>query len=194
MRSPYEPPGHNNLEGLLFQATYQVQQGDTEVDVLEQMIGAFDDHASTLGLTAAAARLHLTPYQVVTVASIVEREAKLVADRGPVASVIYNRLHAGMPLGADSTQTYYLRLTDPALNPTVTQLDQPSPYNTRLIKGLPPTPIANPGLASLQAATSPPHTSYLYFVEIKPDGQLGFASSAAGFAQLQGQCRAAKLC
>ena len=114
---------------------------------------------------------------MVTVASIVEREAKLTADRGPVASVLYNRLHAGMPLGADSTQTYYLRLTHPDLTPTVAQLNEPSPYNTRLNKGLPPTAIANPGLASLQAATAPPSSNNLYFVQIKPDGQLGYAAT-----------------
>jgi UPF0755 protein len=194
VRSPYEPAGVNNLEGLLFPATYQVVQGDTEIDVLEKMVGAFDDQATAVGLTAAAARLHVTPYQAVTVASIVEREAKLYADRGPVASTIYNRLHRGMPLGADSTQTYYLRLRDPQLVPTAAQLNQPSPYNTRLVKGLPPTPIANPGLASLRAATNPPNTTYLYFVEVKPSGELGFASSTAGFDQLQQQCRAANLC
>jgi UPF0755 protein len=194
VRSPYERAGVNNLEGLLFPATYLVRQGQTEIDVLEQMVGAFDDRANTLGLTAAAAHLHLTPYQVVTVASIVEREAKLRPDRGPVASVIYNRLQAGMTLGADSTQTYYLRLTNPGVTPTATQLDEASPYNTRLDKGLPPTPIANPGLASLQAAAAPPSTTYLYFVEVNPNGQLGYASSAAGFVQLQAQCRAANLC
>jgi UPF0755 protein len=194
VRSPYEPAGVNNLEGLLFPATYQVQQGESEIDVLEQMVGAFDDQATAIGLTAAAARLHMTPYQAVTVASIVEREAKLYADRGPVASAIYNRLHLGMPLGVDSTQTYYLRLRNPLLIPTAAQLSQPSPYNTRLVKGLPPTPIANPGLASLQAATNPPKTAYLYFVEVKPSGALGFASTTAGFDQLQQQCRTAKLC
>ena len=194
VRSPYEPAHVNNLEGLLFPDTYPVVQGDTEIDVLEKMVGAFDDQASALGLNALAARRHLSAYQVVTVASIVEREAKLAADRGPVASVIYNRLAAGMTLGADSTQTYYLRLSNPSLIPTVAQLEQPSPYNTRIIKGLPPTPIANPGLASLKAAASPSATTYLYFVEVNPDGQLGYASSSAGFAQLQAECRAAKLC
>ena len=81
VRSPYEPAGVNNLEGLLFPATYQVHQGESEIEVLEQMVGAFDDQATAIGLTAAAARLHMTPYQVVTVASIVEREAKLYANR-----------------------------------------------------------------------------------------------------------------
>jgi UPF0755 protein len=194
VRSPYEPAGVNNLEGLLFPATYQVQQGQTEVDVLEQMVGAFDDQANSVGLTNMAAQLHITPYQLIKVASIVEREAKLRADRGPVASVIYNRLRIGMPIGADSTQTYFLRLRDPGLVPTATQLNQPSPYNTRLDKGLPPTPIANPGMASLEAAANPPTTTYLYFVEVKPDGQLGYASTTAGFAALQGRCRAAHLC
>jgi UPF0755 protein len=194
VRSPYEPAAVNNLEGLLFPATYDVQQGQSEVDVLEKMVGAFDDQANAIGLTAAAARLHVTPYQLITVASIVEREAKLPSDRGLVASVIYNRLRLGMPLGADSTQTYYLRLHNPQLVPSPGQLNQPSPYNTRLNKGLPPTPIADPGLASLQAAANPSSSTYLYFVEIKPNGQLGYASSAAGFAQLQQQCHAANLC
>jgi UPF0755 protein len=194
VRSPYEPAGVQNLEGLVFPATYQVQQGESEVDLLEQLIGTFNNQADEIGLTAAAARLHLTPYQVVTVASIVEREAKLPQDRGPVASVLYNRLRAGMSLGADSTQTYYLRLTQPNLVPTAGQLNEPSPYNTRLNKGLPPTPIANAGLPSLLAATAPPSTSYLYFVEINPDGQLGYASNPTGFAQLQADCQRANLC
>jgi UPF0755 protein len=194
VRSPYEPSGVNNLEGLLFPATYPVRQGETEVDILEQMVGTFDDHVQSLGLAAAATRLGVSPYQVITVASIIEREAKLAADRPNVASAIYNRLRAGMSLGADSTQTYYLRLTNPTIQPTPAQLDQPSPYNTRIHKGLPPTPIANPGLASLQAAANPPATTYLYFVEINPDGKLGFATDNAGFVQLQQQCRAVALC
>jgi UPF0755 protein len=193
VRSPYEPPGVNNLEGLLFPATYQIRQGQSEVYILEEMKGAFDERANALGLTALAGQLHLTPYQVVTVASIVEKEAKLNSDRGPIASVIYNRLRAGMTLGVNSTQTYYVRLTNPTASATA-GLDQPSPYNTLLVKGLPPTAIANPGLTSLQAAATPPSTTNLYFVTVNPDGQMGFASSNAGFVQLQNQCRAAHLC
>ncbi len=194
VRSPFEPAGVNNLEGLLFPATYRVVQGESETQILEHMIGAFDDRAAAMGLTSAAAKLGLSPYQVVTVASIVEREARLAGDRADVAGTIYNRLKIGMKLGADSTQAYYLRLTDPSVVPTAAQDDQPSPYNTRLNAGLPPTPIANPGLASLQAAADPPTTTYLYWVEINPDGRLGFASDNAGFVQLQQQCRAAGLC
>lgn len=194
VRSRYEPQGVNNLEGLLFPATYDVRQGETESEVLQQMVASFEDHASAIGLDSAASSLGITPYQVITVASIVEREAKRDSDRPNVASVIYNRLRAGMPLGADSTQTYYLRLTDPGIQPTAAQLNTPSPYNTRTNKGLPPTPIADPGVPSLQAAASPPSTSYLYFVEVDPDGRLGFASTSAGFLQLEKQCRAANLC
>ena len=194
VRSRYEPEGVNNLEGLLFPATYDVRQGESESEILQQMVVAFEDHASSLGLDSAAAAMGMNPYQVITVASIVEREAKRASDRPNVASVIYNRLRVGMPLGADSTQTYYLRLTDSGIQPTPAQLDSPSPYNTRTNKGLPPTPIANPGVPSLQAASSPPSTTYLYFVEINPDGQLGFASTSAGFLQLRSQCQAAHLC
>lgn len=195
VRSPFEPANVDNLEGLLFPATYPVRQGESEVDILEQMVGAFDSQAEQLGLPAAAQKLGYTPYQVVTAASIVEKEAKLAGDRASVASVIYNRLKAGMPLGADSTETYYLRLTDPGLGvPSAAQDDQPSPYNTRLHKGLPPTPIANPGIPSLQAATKPATTTYLYFVEVNSDGQLGFASTTSGFDQLQAECRSAGLC
>lgn len=194
VRSPYEPAGVNNLEGLLFPATYPVRQGESEVDILEEMIGTFDDRAQALGLPADAAKLGMTPYQVVTVASIVEREAKVAADRPNVASAIYNRLKIGMKLGADSTQTYYMRLTDPGVEPTAAQLDRPSPYNTRTNPGLPPTPIANPGLAALEAAANPPATRYLYFVEINPDGKLGFAATNSGFEQLRKQCQAAGLC
>lgn len=194
VRSTYEPEGVNNLEGLLFPATYDIRQGETESEVLQQMVVSFEQHASVLGLGSAATSLGMTPYQVITVASIVEREAKRDSDRPNVASVIYNRLRVGMPLGADSTQTYYLRLTDPGLQPTAAQLDTPGPYNTRTNKGLPPTPIADAGIPSLEAATSPPSTNYLYFVEINRDGQLGFASTNAGFLQLRKQCQAANLC
>jgi UPF0755 protein len=194
VRSPYEPPGSDNLEGLVFPATYDVSSTMTEVDVLEKMVGAFNDEASQLGLTQDAAALHVSPYDVVKVASIVEREAKLDPDRGSVASSIYNRLAHSMTLGADSTLVYALRQANPNLNIATIDYNQQNPYNTRLNKGLPPTPIANAGLPSLRAAAKPPPTDYLYFVEISPNGQLGFASTNAGFQGLENQCKAAKLC
>lgn len=194
VRSRYEPPGVDDLEGLVYPATYDIRQGMTEADVLTLLVQKFDDEAAAVGLEARAAALGYTPYQVVTVASIVEREAKLAADRPGVASAIYNRLRVGMALGADSTLVYALRLANPSVDIATVDYNQPSPYNTRIHKGLPPTPIANPGLPSLQAATSPPSTSYLYFVETNPDGQLSFASTVSGFDHLQAECRAAHLC
>ncbi len=194
VRSPYEPAGVNDLEGLLFPATYTIKQGANETDVLQMLVDAFDQEATTLGLAKGAATLGMTPYQLVTVASIVEREAKLDGDRGNVASSIYNRLKAHMSLGADSTLVYELRKTNPNLSINAIDYNQANPYNTRLNKGLPPTPIANPGVPSLTAAINPPQTSYLYFVEVNPSGQLGFASTNAGFSQLETQCRASHLC
>jgi UPF0755 protein len=194
VRSPFEPAGSNNLEGLVFPATYQIRVGENEDDVLEQLVGAFDNEAASLGLVKAAANRGMTPYQLITVASIVEREAKLAGDRGDVASALYNRLAQNLPLGADSTLIYALRLTDPGLVPTKVDFNQQNTYNTRLHTGLPPTPIANPGVPSLDAAINPPTTNFLYFVEIDPSGKLGFAPDVAGFAKLQAQCQAAKLC
>jgi UPF0755 protein len=189
VRSPYQPSGTNSLEGLLFPATYPVRQGEPPDDLVQYMVDTFDYHATQLGLAAAAKRLHYSPYQIVIVASIVEREAKLEADRGPIASAIYNRLAAGMPIGAESTLLY--GLGDPKGEVDVTAAN---PYNTLVNKGLPPTPIASPGVPSLEAALDPPHTSYLYWVEVNPDGKMGFASTTAGFHQLQRECRAVHLC
>ncbi len=189
VRSPYQPAGTSSLEGLLFPATYPVTAGETADQLVQYMVSTFDQHAAALGLSAAAARLHVTPYEVVEVASIVEREAKLAVDRGPIASAIYNRLRLGMPIGAESTLLY--GLGDPRGPVDVTT---PNPYNSLLNKGLPPTPISNPGVPSLEAAMNPPKTDLLYWVEVNPDGKMGFGADQAQFAQLQAECRAAKLC
>jgi UPF0755 protein len=112
--------------------------------------------------------LHLTPYQLLTIASMVEREAQLPGDRPKIAAVIYNRLRLGMPLGIDATIYYAVELAEKI--PTYTQelteaqLRIDSPYNTRTHRGLPPTPISNPGAASIQAAAHPAHVPYLYYV------------------------------
>jgi UPF0755 protein len=153
------------------------------------MVDTFDHYASQLDLTKKAALLHYSPYQVLKVASIVEREAKFEADRGLIASAIYNRLAAGTPIGAESTLLYALGDPKGPVN-----METRSPYNSLLNKGLPPTPISNPGIPSLQAAMSPPKTSYIFWVEVNPDGKMGYASDEAGFAQLQVECKKAHLC
>jgi UPF0755 protein len=186
VRSQWEPAGQKNLEGLLFPATYEVKATDSDVTILQKMVATFDDNANTLGLGQAATQLGVTPYQVVVVASMVEREAKLDVDRGPIASVIYNRLAKNMLLQIDATLLYGQGITDPS------QIDKKSqnPYNTYLFKGLPPTPIANPGLPSLQAAAAPPTTNYLYYVLSDANGKHAFAATAAEFAKLEAAARA----
>jgi UPF0755 protein len=189
VRSPYEPAGTSNLEGLLFPATYPVHKGETSDELVQYMVDTFGYYASQLGLAAAAKRLGYGPYQVVTVASIVEREAKFESDRGPIASAIYNRLARGMPIGADSTLLYGLG------NPRgPVDFNMPNAYNTRLHKGLPPTPISSPGIPSLEAAMNPPKTSYLYWVETSRSGKMSFASNGRQFAHLRAECREAGLC
>jgi UPF0755 protein len=107
-----------------------------------------------------------------------------------VASVIYNRLQAHIPLGIDSTLLYGEHLTDPnQLN-----FNSDSPYNTRKYVGLPPTPIASPGTPSLKAALNPPATPYMYFVVVDANGQLGYATTAQQFAVLEAECQAKGLC
>ena len=111
----------------------------------------------------------MTPYQLLIVASMVEREAQIPGDRPKIAAVIYNRLRAGMPLGIDATHLLRGRAGDGHRRRTRSELTEAqlhidSPYNTRTHVGLPPTPISNPGLASIEAAAHPAHVSYLYYV------------------------------
>lgn len=187
VRSPYQPPGSTNLEGLLFPDTYSVGVKDTDAQILSRMVDRFDQVAADVGLDQSAAQVGVTPYQAVIVASIVEREAKLDGDRGKVAQVVYNRLAKGMRLQIDSTVIYGLGGNVSRL--TTAQLDEPTPYNTYLISGLPPTPIANPGIPSLQAALAPSAGPWLYYVVTSPDGGESFAAT---YAEQQANVKIAK--
>src|SRR5437588_5588777 len=159
IRSQFSPPGSTNLEGVRDPNTYFVSPTDDERAILQRMVTGFEQEANGMGITDAATRLGLSPYEVVTVASMVEREAKVDVDRGKVASVIYNRLRQHIKLGIDATLIYGLHgdSVEAGKRP-----NQPNPYNTRIIAGLPPTPIASPGKASLQAAIAPEQTDFLY--------------------------------
>lgn len=193
VRSPYEPAGSHDLEGLLFPATYPVAVGETATALVQYMVTTFDQHAAALRLPSAAKRLGLSAYQVIKVASIVEREAKLEVDRGPIASAIYNRLALGMPIGAESTLLYGLGDGLP-FHGKLVDLTVSNPYNTFTRKGLPPTPIASPGVPSLEAAMHPPETKFVYWVEVNPDGKMGFGTTQAQFRQLQRECQVVHLC
>jgi UPF0755 protein len=154
------------LEGFLFPATYDFLRRTTTKQLVAQQLKAFNRNWSQVDLRYARSK-NLTPYDVLIIASMVEKEALAPDDRPKIAAVIYNRLHARMPLGIDATIRYALNV--PGTEPLhQSQLRNPTPYNTRLHRGLPPGPIANPGLASMQAAAHPTHANWLYFVR-KPD-------------------------
>ena len=146
--------------------------GDDEAEILTRMVTAFDAYANQIGLPAAAAALNLTPYEVVTTASMVEREARVDEDRAPIARVIYNRIKKGMPLQIDATVQYALGGTKPRLSNADLKVD--SPYNTYLRVGLTPTPISMPGKVSLQAAARPAQSKAHYFVS-RGDGSSEFS-------------------
>jgi uncharacterized YceG family protein len=147
--------------------------------LVAKQLTAFKREFASVDLRYARSR-HLTAYDVLIIASIVEKEAATAHDRPLVASVIYNRLKDHIPLGMDSTTRYEFNDYDRPL--TTSQLSARSPYNTRLHAGLPPTPIGNPGLAAINAAAHPATTSYLYFV-VKPcgNGASAFESSYQSF-------------
>jgi UPF0755 protein len=156
------------LEGFLFPSTYEFEPRTTSRQLVNRQLDAFQKNWGRVDLSYAKSR-NLTPYDVLIIASLVEKEVIAPEERGLVAAVIYNRLHAGMNLGIDATTRYGLNVpgTEPLRE---SQLHSDNPYNTRNpnILGLPPTPIANPGLASMQAAAHPAKVDYLFFVR-KPD-------------------------
>jgi uncharacterized YceG family protein len=154
------------LEGFLFPATYDFLRSTTSAQLVGMQLAAFRENWRQVNLSYAR-RKNLTPYDVLTIASMVEGEALAPDERPLIAAVIYNRLHAHMPLGIDATIRYGLHV--PGTQPLrESQLKSNTPYNTRKFPGLPPTPIDNPGLASMQAAAHPARVKYLYFVR-KPD-------------------------
>jgi cell division protein YceG involved in septum cleavage len=157
-------PKDASLEGFLFPATYELEKGASVEDLVEDQLAAFDDNIDQVDMKAAEKK-NLTIYDVVTIASMIEREVMVPKERPLVAAVIYNRLAQGIPLGIDATLRYELDNFEEPL--TESDLATESPYNTRLVTGLPPTPIANPGLDSLQAAADPAGVDYLYYV-VKP--------------------------
>jgi UPF0755 protein len=165
-----------SLEGFLFPSTYEFAPQTDSAHLLGQQLAAFRSAFGQINLTYAR-RHGISPYQLLVVASLIEREVRLPRERRLVAAVIYNRLRLGMPLGLDASLRYGLGIpADKAI--TQSELKSPSPYNLRLKRGLPPTPIANPGLASLEAAAEPAPVDYLYFIR-KADCKSDFFTASA---------------
>ena len=173
VRSRFQPDDVSSMEGLLYPDTYRVEEDEDEAALLARMVGTLDDIATELGYEDAEARVGLSPYEVLIVASLIESEASIPEDRAKISRVIYNRLDQGMTLGIDATVYFALGRRGGGL--TRTDLEVDSPYNTRQVGGLPPTPIAMPGRASLEAAMNPEPGPWLYYVLSDADGHHAFS-------------------
>jgi UPF0755 protein len=185
----------NRPEGFLFPDTYELTAEATAASTLRQMSARFRDVSRDIDLEAKAKRLKQAPYDIVTIASIIDREAGRAEDRAKIARVIYNRLADGQKLEMDSTLTYALKLK------TVTTSDEDrkskSPYNTYRYEGLPPGPIAAPGRAAMEAALNPEPGKWLYFVTVNLDTSetkfaVTFAEHEKNVRQFQAWCQANK--
>ena len=173
------PRGTRIAEGFLFPATYTLVDGSPARDLVSKQLAAFKDNFDQIDMSYARSR-QLTKYDVLIIASLIEREAQLARERRLISSVIYNRLRDGTPLGIDATIRYEIQNWSRPLR--VSELDADTPYNSRLRSGLPPTPIGNPGLASLKAAAKPARTDYFFFVRKPGDsGEHAFSETNAEF-------------
>jgi cell division protein YceG involved in septum cleavage len=185
VRSPYLDPAQygganaESLEGFLFPDTFEVEKRAPVSDLIQRQLEDFKQRIKGVNMSYARSK-NLTTYDVLTIASMIEREAQLEGQRKLVAAVIYNRLHEGMPLGIDATTRFATGNFERPL--TESELAVDSPYNTRTNAGLPPGPIGNPGLASIEAAAHPAKVGYLYYVtEPGACGKLAFATTEAEF-------------
>jgi UPF0755 protein len=168
-----------HMEGFLFPATYEFTEDTTAERLIELQLEAFMRAWAKVDSDYAESK-NLTAYEVVIIASMVEEEVLVPKERPLVAAVIYNRLRVGLPLGIDATIRYGLKI--PPTEPIhVSELESDSPYNTRKFLGLSPTPISNPGLASLQAAAHPAEVDYLYFIRKKDCKSHFFTASEEEF-------------
>lgn len=173
-------PTARNLEGYLFPDTYNYNSKTAPADLIQLMLNRFNEVFAP-EWSGRASELGLTVHQVVTLASIIEEEAKVPDERPHMASVFFNRLKRGMPLGSDPTFIYAAILAgEYDGNPNqLRHRDRYSPYNTYLVTGLPPGPIASPGRASLEAVLYPDNTEDLYFVVNGTSGRHKFSRTAA---------------
>ena len=169
----------SSMEGFLFPATYDITRHEKARHAGRPAAGVRSRTRSAQVDMSYASSKNLTPYDVLTIASMIEREAKVERERALVSAVIYNRLHLKMNLGIDATLLYQYGSWSHQL--TVSELAADTPYNTRVRPGLPPTPICNPGLASMQAAAQPAKVDYIYYVAKGDSGTHYFTDNYADF-------------
>ena len=191
--SELKPDKVNDYEGLLYPATYDVGSDTTAVELLTEMAAEMDKRVNALDLNASIARikaawgLDVTGYDLMKVASMIQYEAAGEQDAAKIGTVTYNRLRNGTPLGYDSTSIYEAGLAGRAPGSVDYGLD--TPYNTRINKGLPPTPIAAPGLYALEGALQPAEGPWLYFV-LTDTKEVTFAVTYDDFLKAKAQCKA----
>jgi UPF0755 protein len=171
----------SSIEGFLFPATYEFTKLTSSAKLVRDQLSAFRRSWRKVDMRYARSK-NLTPYDVLIIASMIEEETVVAAERRLVSAVIYNRLRNRMPLGIDATIRYGRNVpgTEPLKQ---SDLDSDDPFNTRRRPGLPPTPITNPGLASMRAAANPARVDYLYFVRKGDSNRHFFTASEAEFCQ-----------
>jgi UPF0755 protein len=176
-------PGYagGHLEGFLYPATYNVEPGTSPLQVLQAMVAKFNAVAASSGFEQRAAAMRVRPYDVLVIASLVQKEGLVVTDMPMIARVIDNRLAAGTPLGIDAAIFYGLGRTGGTLSPA--DLKKPTPYNTRLNNGLPPTPIDSPGQDAVNAALAPTPGNWLYYVVKDKQGHQFFTNDYQAFVK-----------
>ncbi|HXA74774.1 MAG TPA: endolytic transglycosylase MltG [Acidimicrobiales bacterium] len=178
VHSTFSPPGSDNLEGMLGIGQYLILPGESDLTIVQDMVTRFDQYAQAAGLsTASAGALGMTPYQVITIASITEKEGYYTFNMPKVARVIYNRLAQDIALQMDSTVLYAIGQDGGSV--TSHDLQIQSPYNSYLNKGLTPTPICMPSVTALKSALNPPPGAWLYFVLVQKNGVMAFSDTYA---------------
>lgn len=190
------PPEVTDLEGFVFPDSYEILVSQGPEAAIARMTQQFDAVAQQIDLAGRAAALGYTPYEIVTIASLIEEEYGIPEEMNKIARVIYNRLDIGEPLGIDATSRYEAELAGRDRNDI--DLESDSPYNTRRQAGLPPTPIAQPSRAALEAALSPADGPWIFYVRdpdasrTTPGGHF-FTESSREFSEVKAECEAAGL-
>ncbi|NCG40832.1 MAG: endolytic transglycosylase MltG [Actinobacteria bacterium] len=177
-------------EGLLFPDTYFLTEESSAEDLVVQMISRFDQVLLELGYSEATESVGLSAYEVLTIASLIEREARIPEERGKVSRVIHNRVASNWFLGIDATIVYVTGNN----NLSAADLRVDSPYNSRLVRGLPPGPISSPGRAALEAAIEPAPGPWLYYVLVSEDGRHSFSTNNQDFQRDKAKCVERNLC
>lgn len=186
IRSKYQPPDVTSYEGLLFPDTYEIDEDVDEAAFLRRLVAETDARLAALDVEAKAAALGRTPYEILVIASLIEEESRVPEERPKVARVVYNRLEEGIPLGIDATSRYEAEIS--GRDREDLDFDSDSRYNTRRVTGIPPTPIAAAGQASLEGALNPAEGDWIYYVLQDEQGNHFFTDSFQEFNRAKAEC------